>query len=289
MPSKARPGRGVYEVLEELGLGSKQANELLRTQLLAYNDVHDRELTQSLGDDYDELPLDVSLTFLNSHGAQFFGAGRSKWLWPEDSAALVGRVAEIMRRQHAYKRDPTRKRGRSKSPDSTASRSTKSSRRTGSRNRDGSDFLFPAFPTDIGNTRRNSLLPSANDHVQLRSQEHDDDTIVARPRFDRASRRSGHVSAALPARPTTQHISQPPFHGYPFVSDTSVATPTRHPLPQNPTAHVISTSSGSAPRLTSFVHPGNRRFSAMSEETQSTEQTFSPSTAALTHGGCPAA
>ena len=162
MPSKARPGRGVHEVLEELGLGSKQAKELLRTQLLAYNDVHDKELTRSLGDDYDELPLDVSLNFLNSHGGQFFGSGHSKWLWPKDSAALVGRIAEIMRRQHAYKRDPTRKRGRSKSPDSTASRSTKSSRRTSSRSRATlmpSRFMLIASQIVMAQTSYSLLFP----------------------------------------------------------------------------------------------------------------------------------
>lgn len=124
-----RPGRGVREVLEELGLSSNQANSL-QTQLLAYNDTHDKELSRSLGDNYDNLPLKVSRNFLNSQGEQFFGTDRAKWLWPQDSAALVERIAEIMRRQHAYKHDSTRKRRRSRSSDSRSSRSRKSSRRS---------------------------------------------------------------------------------------------------------------------------------------------------------------
>lgn len=227
-----RPGRGVREVLEELGLSPNQANSL-RTQLLAYNDTHDKELSRSLGDNYDNLPLKVSRNFLNSQGEQFFGTDRAKWLWPQDSAALVERIAEIMRRQHAYKHDPTRKRRRSRSSDSTSSRSRKSSRRSSLRNDGGSDSLLPPSSTDTGDTRRTSTLPPKNSHHQLRSEEHHDDTVVLRPRHGRASHRSSHLPSALPMRPTTQQISQQSRQSisYQFAPDLSEATVVGHPRP----------------------------------------------------------
>jgi len=86
-------------------------------------------------------------------------------------------------------------------------------------------------------------------------------------------------------RPTTQQISQQPRQStsYQFVPDLSEATVVGHPRPQHSAAHVTSTAHDPAPDFAAYFDPSsNRRFSAMSEKTQSTEPTQTPNIPAPT-------
>jgi len=88
--------RPIKKITPELGLPDyveKSLTDATRSFMKCYVEALPEQADAELGHPYD-LPYRLSRDFLDRHGARFFR--HAKWKWPEDSAYLERRIAEIL-------------------------------------------------------------------------------------------------------------------------------------------------------------------------------------------------